>query len=184
MNRVPFGFRDISYARYASSPGALRGLIREVAACFPDLDPAVFEGAITHEMEHAAAARALGCTSRFTFTGAPLRDDAWYSVPGSRVHVPQTPQQARFRRHRSRAVMAVGWRSRRGTARACRPAAGRRRRLRGPRRVCAKLPSPARLPRKPCSRPPPCSASAPLDAAEAKAWRDVAGTPVTDPGAP
>jgi hypothetical protein len=83
MIRVPSEFRDdVPYRSYASSPGELRRLIREAAASFPDLDPADFEDDITHETEHAVAAQALGCTSRFTFTVAPLRDGVWYSVPG------------------------------------------------------------------------------------------------------
>jgi hypothetical protein len=87
MIRVPSEFRgNVPRRRYARTPGELRRVIREAAAFFPGLDLADFEGDITHEAEHAAAARALGCTSRFIFTVAPIRDSApdgaWYSVPG------------------------------------------------------------------------------------------------------
>src|ERR1019366_9505885 len=74
MIRVPAAFRgDVPRRRHARTPAELRRVIREVAASFPDLDPADFESDIMHEAEHAAAARALGCTSRFIFTVAPIR---------------------------------------------------------------------------------------------------------------
>ena len=102
-NKWPDGFRDlpddamigvpskflenIPHTWYARTPDELRRVIREVLRRhFPDSDPAEYEHDIVHETEHAAAARAIGCTSRFTFTAAPFQDDdpfgVWYTVPG------------------------------------------------------------------------------------------------------
>jgi hypothetical protein len=82
----PAGFRDAPHRRYARTPDELRRLIRRALARFPGADPAAYEDQIVHETEHAAAAQALGCTSRFWFTVAPnpAVDDlsVWYTQAG------------------------------------------------------------------------------------------------------
>jgi hypothetical protein len=85
--RIPDGFEEeVPYGTYASTLEELRRVIRESAVPFLGLDPADYEDDIAHEAEHAAAARAIGCASRFLFKRAPhpVRDDVWCSVT---VHV-------------------------------------------------------------------------------------------------
>lgn len=86
MIRVPSEFQEnVPHRWHASTPEEFRRVIHEVMAHFPPFDPADFEEDIVHETEHAAAAGALGCASRFIFTAAPLRaddpDSVWYTVP-------------------------------------------------------------------------------------------------------
>lgn len=88
--RVPPGFEEeeVPDGTYAATLEELRRVIGESAGPygFPDLDPADYEDQIAHEAEHAAAARAIGCDSRFLFRRGqhPARDDVWYDVT---VHV-------------------------------------------------------------------------------------------------
>jgi hypothetical protein len=87
--RIRAGFEEeIPYGTYASTLEELRRVIGESTGPygFPDLDPADYDDDIAHEAEHAAAARAIGCDSRFLFKRAPhpARADTWYSVT---VHV-------------------------------------------------------------------------------------------------
>jgi hypothetical protein len=74
-------FPYLPHARYASSPEGLRRLILDVLSPFPDADLSFLEDQIPHEMEHAAAARALGCISHFTFSMIP-RPGGWHALPG------------------------------------------------------------------------------------------------------
>jgi hypothetical protein len=82
MVSVPAEFIDLPNMRYADSGPEFRRLIREALAPFPDADLGFFEDQIPHEMEHAAAAQALGCTSRFFFKMIPQPGDDWYGIPG------------------------------------------------------------------------------------------------------
>jgi hypothetical protein len=78
-------------AQYATTTAGLRQLIRQtLAALFPGTDPAEYEADIAHEGQHAAAAAALGCSSRFIFRVARLRDGSWYTVP-AHTFVSQRP---------------------------------------------------------------------------------------------
>jgi hypothetical protein len=79
---VAAGFADVPYAKYASTPEGLRRLIIETLAPFPRADLSFLRTEIQHEAEHGAAARALGCTTRFTFSMIPLPDGSWQALPG------------------------------------------------------------------------------------------------------
>ena len=83
--RVPPGFEEeVPDGTYAATLEDLRRVIGESTGPygFPDLDPANYEDQIVHEAEHAAAARAIGCDSRFLFKRGrhPARADVWYHV--------------------------------------------------------------------------------------------------------
>lgn len=86
--RVPPGFEEVLDGTYADTMEDLRRVIGDSTGPygFPDLDPADYEDQVEHEAEHAAAARAIGCDSRFLFRRGqhPARDDVWYNVT---VHV-------------------------------------------------------------------------------------------------
>lgn len=87
--RVPPGFEEeVPDGTYAATLEELRRVIGESTGPygFADLGPADYEDQIAHEAEHAAAARAIGCDSRFLFKRGqhPARDDVWYHVT---VHV-------------------------------------------------------------------------------------------------
>lgn len=82
---VPPGFeQEVPGGTYAATPEELRRVLGESTGPygFPDLDPADYEDQIAHEAEHAAAARAIGCDSRFLFLRGqhPARANVWYNV--------------------------------------------------------------------------------------------------------
>lgn len=80
--KVSAGFTDVPYAKYASTPEGLRSLIIETLAPFPHADLSFLQTEIQHEAQHDAAARALGCTTRFAFSMIPLPDRSWQALPG------------------------------------------------------------------------------------------------------
>jgi hypothetical protein len=73
MIRVAEEFRDLPHTRYAGDPEDFRHLIREMLRT-TSLAPGSFDDSIPHEMEHAAAAQAFGCATRFAFSVVPLPD--------------------------------------------------------------------------------------------------------------
>jgi hypothetical protein len=82
MVDVSAEFSDVPHAiGYADSPAGLLPIIRAIPASYPaatEAHLAMLEAEILHEAEHAAAASALGCSSRFCITMTPL--------PGGGVH--------------------------------------------------------------------------------------------------
>lgn len=73
-------YTDLPHRRYADTAEGLRRLIHEMLATSPTADFDAYEDQIAHELEHAAAARALGCTSRFYFNLSPHPDVRWLWV--------------------------------------------------------------------------------------------------------
>jgi hypothetical protein len=80
MVSVSPDFTDLPYAKYASSAEGLRRLILDTLASFPDADLGFLEGAVAHEAGHDAAARAVGCTTRFAFSVIPVLG-GWQALP-------------------------------------------------------------------------------------------------------
>lgn len=80
LGRVPSEFRDDPDVMYASTLEGMRGVIREAARLHPWISVAACEADIAHEAEHAAAARMIGCASRFGLKVGRTGAGATYTV--------------------------------------------------------------------------------------------------------